>query len=329
MSKNFLVTGGNGYIGSHMCKLLNQLGHNVFIIDNFSTSPKREMHSYGKFFNLDISAGEKVSEVLKENKIDCIFHFAALALVGESQEKPLFYYKENFSKTIELLNSCMSAGVKKFIFSSTCATFGVPETETISENNKQNPINTYGLTKLLMEMSMRDLAAKGMMDFVVFRYFNAAGCSPDGEIGENHDPETHLIPNIVKSHLAGNEIKFQLNGNQYPTRDGSCIRDYIHVHDLAQAHYDGYLYLEKNNGFHDFNLGSESGHSVKEVIAAFENITGSNLSVNIAPPRPGDPPQLVSNSAKAKEVLNFKPIYTLEDSIKHTLNYFRKQNELR
>lgn len=325
MSKTFVVTGGNGYIGSHMCKLLHNEGHKVIIVDNFSTSPKKPVHNYGNFVEMDISAGEKLTKLLEDENVDCVFHFAALALVGESQEKPLFYYQENFSKTIELLKSCIDAKVRKFIFSSTCATFGVPETQTISENNQQKPINTYGNTKLLMEMAMRDLAEKNMMDFVVFRYFNAAGCSPEGEIGENHDPETHLIPNIIKAHLGGEGINFKILGDQYPTRDGSCIRDYIHVNDLAYAHYQGYRYIEDKNGFHDFNLGSETGHSVKEVVKAFEKITGTSLNAVVADPRPGDPPTLVSNSAKAKEVLNFQPNYSLEDSIKHTLNYFENK----
>jgi UDP-glucose 4-epimerase len=323
MSKTFVVTGGNGYIGSHMCKLLHNAGHRVIVVDNHSTSPKKPVHSYGEFVDMDVSAGVKLTKLLFENNVDCVFHFAALALVGESQEKPLYYYKENFSKTMDLLSSCVDAKVRKFVFSSTCATFGVPETETISESNVQKPINTYGMTKLLIEMAMRDLAQKDMMDFVVFRYFNAAGCSSDSEIGENHEPETHLIPNIIKAHLAGETGTFRLLGDQYPTRDGSCIRDYIHVDDLAQAHFDGYRFIESNSGFNDFNLGSENGSSVKEVITAFEKISNSKLNVEVAPPRAGDPPSLVSNSAKAREVLNFKPKFSLEDSIEHTLNFFK------
>jgi len=320
----YVVTGGNGYIGSHMCKYLSSFGHQVIIIDNHSTSPRENVHDfYDEFQHLDIGDKDKVQTVLEKEKPDALFHFAAKCLVPEGEEKPIYYYRENFSKTLNLMEACIDAGLKKFIFSSTCATFGVPTTDTLAEDHSQNPINTYGHSKKLMELAMRDLAAKGKLDVMVFRYFNAAGCSPDGDIGENHDPETHLIPNLCKAHLSGGEIPFSLFGTNYPTRDGTCIRDYIHVDDLARVHFAGAKFLENNEGFHDYNLGTESGSSVREVVSCFEKVTGSKLALEEKDPRPGDPPSLVANSAKAKRDLDFKCEYSLEDSIRHTLKYLQ------
>jgi UDP-glucose 4-epimerase len=320
-----MVTGGNGYIGSHMCKLLQQQGHKVLVVDNFSTSPKKPVHRYGEFADCDIADSDQIKKLIQGHKVEAVFHFAARALVPEGEEKPLMYYHENVVKTLSLLDSCVQVGLKKFIFSSTCATFGLPKTESLAEDHPQHPINTYGNTKKLMELAMRDLAAKGLLDIVAFRYFNAAGCSPDSEIGENHDPETHLIPNLCRSYLSGGKETFKLFGTQMPTRDGTCIRDYIHVNDLAKAHYQGLQYLDQHSGFHDFNLGTEQGSSVQEVIDAFEKVTNSKLNIEIKEPRAGDPPKLVSNSTKAKKELAFQCEYTVEDCIQHTLNYLKSR----
>ena len=322
MDKNIIVTGGNGYIGSHMCKFLKNKNYNVHIIDNFSTSPNRPTHNYGEFHNYDISDELNISKLIKKIKPECIYHFAARALVSESEADPILYYNENLIKTISLLKSCINSGLRKFIFSSTCATFGIPKTSTLDEDHPQNPINSYGLTKLLMEKCMLDLASKNLIDIIVFRYFNASGCSPDGELGENHIPETHLIPNIIKAYLK--KEKFNLYGDNFPTPDGTCIRDFIHVEDLAEVHYKGQLFLQENSGFHDFNLGSEKGYSVKEVISSFEKIVENKLVYNIKEKRDGDPPRLVGNSKKAKRILNFNPKHDLNSSIKHTLNFFNQ-----
>lgn len=323
--ENVVITGGNGFIGSHMCKLLHQKNYQVHIIDNHSTSPKEHVHSYGTFHHLDIADKPKVQELFNKLKPVAIFHFAARAYVYESEANPLLYYNENLVKTIALLESAIICGIKKFVFSSTCATFGGEGTENLHESMPQIPASTYGRTKLLMEMVMRDFASKGLIDVIVFRYFNAAGCSPEGELGENHIPETHLIPSIMHSKLSGGKQEFNIFGDQFPTPDGTCIRDYIHVNDLVAAHYDGLLYLQKNSGFHDFNLGSEKGSSVREVFNAFKKITGEELPYSIKPPRAGDPPRLVGDSKKAREILNFKPKYSLEDSIAHAWKYYSEK----
>jgi UDP-glucose 4-epimerase len=319
--ESVVVTGGNGYIGSHMCRYLFERGYDVHVVDNHSTSPDSKVHNYAVFHNIDIGNSERMKKLLTDIKPTTIYHFAARAAVSESQADPLLYLNENLVKTVSLLDSAINTGVNKFIFSSTCATFGVPLEKQINEHHPQKPINTYGLTKLLMEKVMRDLAEKNLMNILVLRYFNAAGCSPDGVIGENHDPEYHLIPNLCLSHLSGGSTPFNLYGEKFDTPDGTCVRDYIHVCDLVEAHYKGAEYLSKNLGFHDFNLGSETGYSVRDVISAFNEITKSELEVQIKDPRPGDPASLVADSQKSRELLGFKPKYSLHDCIEHTLAF--------
>ena len=323
---NFVVSGGNGYIGSHMCKYLHSLGHNIHIFDNHCTSPKHQVHSYGQFYNLDIGDKAAVAKALQKiGSVDAVFHFAARALVGESEEIPFFYYQENFVKTLHFCEVIIENQIKNFIFSSTCATFGIPDTATISESNPQNPINAYGASKKMVEVLLRDLGRKNLLNVSVLRYFNAAGCSPDAEIGENHDPETHLIPNLILAHLAGKQNSFKLFGNQYPTPDGSCVRDYIHVLDLAEAHYLAFEFVKKQKGFHDFNLGSGLGYSVLDVKKEFEAIIQKDLPMEVYPPRPGDPAYLVANSQKALANLNWKTKYTLADCISHSLKYLSRK----
>lgn len=317
----YVVTGGNGYIGSHMCKYLHGLRARVVIIDNHSTSPAHPVHDFGECHRLDIADHETVTALLRETKPDAVFHFAAKTLVGESEARPFYYYAENFQKTLALLESCVRADARRLVFSSTCAIFGAPHMPTLDEAHPQHPMSTYGRTKQLMELAMRDLAGKGLLDVAVFRYFNAAGCTPDGTLGENHDPETHLIPNLCRAHVPGSAAPFVLHGDDYDTPDGTCIRDYIHVDDLVRVHARA-LPLLAQGGFHDFNLGSETGHSVREVIAAFETVTGAPLPVTTAPRRPGDVPRLVANAAKAKTQLDFAPRHTLHDCIAHTLQWF-------
>jgi UDP-glucose 4-epimerase len=322
--EKIIITGGNGYIGSHMCRLMHEKGFDVHVIDNHSTSPKRKVHKFGTFHKIDISDKKKIQPLLKKLKPSAVFHFAARATVPESQEKPFLYYNENLVKTVALLESCVMTKVKNFIFSSTCATFGVPEKDTLSEDHPQRPINTYGLTKLLMEKVMNDLAEKKLINVIIFRYFNAAGCSPDSKIGEEHNPENHLIPNLCRALLLGKKSPFHLFGTDFPTPDGTAIRDYIHVDDLALAHFQGFEFLKSNSGYFDFNLGSEKGYSVKEVIEAFNRVSKTKLDVTTSPRRPGDPPKLVGNSTKAKNLLKYDPKYSLEECIKHSLDYYKK-----
>jgi UDP-glucose 4-epimerase len=320
-----LVTGGNGFIGQHMCRFLHEKAIKVHIVDNFSSSPKRELHQYGEYHNVDISDASRIKKILRDNKIEAVFHFAAKCLVGESQLKPFYYYQENVVKTLSLLDSCVEVGVRKFIFSSTCATFGLSEGNLpLNENHPQKPLNTYGYSKLLMEKIMTDLSSKNLLDVVIFRYFNAAGCSVDGELGENHDPETHLIPNICLNLLNPNLHPLKIFGNDYETRDGTCIRDYIHVLDLVRAHYLALNFLNspEGKGIHDFNLGTESGASNLEVIKVFEEVTGKKVNYSFAPRRPGDPPILVGDSKKVQKILKFTPEFTLSQMILHTWNYF-------
>ncbi len=324
---HFLVTGGNGYIGSHMCKLLIQKGHQVTVVDNHSTSPPEPVHKYGQFFRADIGEPEVLREIFQGlSPIDGVFHFAAKALVPESEEKPFFYYRENLQKTLSLLESlCELPRPPQVIFSSTCATFGQPRVEQISEEEEQNPINTYGRSKQLIELALKDLSRQGRLHAVVLRYFNVAGSSPELEIGENHEPETHLIPNLCRSALAGGRIPFYLYGSEHPTPDGSCIRDYIHVEDLVRAHFLAFEYLHNNPGYHHFNLGSERGYSVREVIEEFEKVTGHKLEVQVQPARAGDPPRLVASSAKIRAELGFQTQFSLGQMIEHSYNYLKQK----
>lgn len=325
----FLVTGGNGYIGSHMCKLLFTQGHKVIILDNGSTSSKDPKHEYGHFILGDISDKELLSRIFKQDRVDAVFHFAAKSLVPEGEEKPFFYYYENFTKTMSLLESCVKANVRKFIFSSTCATFGIPDNELVSESTIQKPINTYGQSKLLLEMSMRDLCSKNLIDVTVLRYFNACGGSPDGEIGENFELATRLIPNICRSIYSGEEVEFKLYGDDFQTRDGSGIRDYIHVDDLSLAHQLAFDNMKNKNGFFDYNLGTGSGSTVLEVVTAFENVLDKKVKVSRVGRRAGDPPALICDTKKSESELGFRAKYSLEDSIRHTLNYLKKNgNEI-
>jgi UDP-glucose 4-epimerase len=322
----FLVTGGNGYIGSHMCRFLAEKGHEIYWIDDFSTSPPHQVHKYGHFHEMDLGDKTEVKKHLRIIKPDVIIHFAAAALVSEGESDPFLYYQKNLVNTLNLLEGFTEIGGEKFIFSSTCATFGVPaKNQKIHENLEQKPINTYGQTKYLVEQVMRNLVRLNQVNVVALRYFNVAGCSVDSELGENHKPETHLIPNLVRAHLEGKAKTFELFGDDHETPDGTCIRDYIHVLDLVRAHYLAFEYFKKEKGFHAFNLGSGKGHSVKDVITAFEEVTDSKLKVKKCPARAGDPPKLVADCTLAKKELKFEPEYGLEDCIRDTLNYIQQQ----
>jgi len=306
--ENVLVTGGAGYIGSHACKQLKKNGYNPIAYDNLSRG-HREMVKWGELVEGDILDTNKVFETLKKFNIRSIMHFAAFAYVGESVTHPNLYYKNNVQGSLSLLEAAVQAGVEKFVFSSTCATYGMPEKTPITEDLPQNPINPYGQTKLIVEKMLKDFSNAFLIKTLCLRYFNAAGADLDGEIGEHHEPETHLIPLTIQAALRDTEI--QIFGNDYPTRDGTCIRDYIHVTDLAEAHVLALKYLSPTkDNFSFFNLGTTHGYSVKEIVQTTEEVCGVNIQQNIIERRPGDPAVLVANNDKAKRILGWSPQIT-------------------
>ena len=298
-----LVCGGAGYIGSHINKQLHKEGYETIVFDNLIYGHK-EAVKWGKLVVGD----------LKNNQIDAVFHFAAYAYVGESVDHPEKYYYNNVANTLNLLHVMMKYGCNKIIFSSTCATYGEPEKVPITEDMPQNPINPYGATKLMVERIFQDYHKAYGLQYVVLRYFNAAGADPDGEIGENHNPETHIIP-LVLDAASGKRPDIKVFGTDYDTPDGSFIRDYIHVYDLATAHLLALHHLEAGKESQFFNLGNEKGTSVLEVVDSVKRVTRRNLKVTLTDRRPGDPAKLVGSSQKAQEVLGWKPIYGDIDAI--------------
>lgn len=304
---NILVSGGAGYVGSHTTRLLDQAGHDVWVYDNLIAGHRQAAPS-GKLIVGDLSDRAKLEDVLREKKIEAVFHFAAFALVGESVADPARYYQNNVVCTLSLLEAMRATGVHKIIFSSTTATYGVPDRIPISEAERQDPINPYGFTKLVMERALQDYAAAYGFGYAALRYFNAAGASPAGDLGEDHDPESHLIPIVLQVAL-GQRDKITIYGDDYPTPDGTCIRDYVHVDDLGQAHILGLDRLEAGKGI-CVNLGTGRGNSVREIIDACRSVTGHPIPEVIGPRRPGDPPELIADASKARKILNWEPRYT-------------------
>ena len=297
-----LVTGGAGFIGSHACKALKAAGYAPIAFDNLSTGHARAVR-FGPLVQGDVRNASAVTAALLDHDARAIIHFAASAYVGESMRDPGLYYDNNLGGMIGLLNGASVAGVDKIVFSSSCATYGIPERLPIAEDCPQNPINPYGRTKLICEMMLRDHAAAHAVRFAALRYFNAAGADPGGELGEHHIPETHLIPLALRA--AAGHGPLQVFGTDYPTPDGTCIRDYIHVADLARAHV---LALQRLLGGGDslaINLGTGIGVSVREIIHAIEAMTGRTLPVIMGPRRAGDPPMLVADPAKSLRQLGF------------------------
>lgn len=301
-----LVCGGAGYIGSHAVYQLIHVGEKVIIVDNLQTGHRAAINSSAKFYEGDIRNSEILDKIFSENKIEAVIHFAANSLVGESVEKPLKYFNNNVYGIQILLESMVKHDIDKIVFSSTAATYGEPEKVPIEENDKTLPTNPYGESKLIMEKMMKWVSLANNVRFVSLRYFNAAGAVEDGSIGEDHHPETHLIPLILQVPL-GKRDHITIFGDDYPTPDGTCLRDYIHVIDLADAHISALNYL-RNGGKSDiFNLGNGQGFSVKEMIAASEEVTGQKIKTEIGKRRAGDPAQLIASSDKAKRVLKWKP----------------------
>ncbi len=302
---NVLVVGGAGYIGSHCVRQLSTAGHRPVVLDNFAYGHRAAVAPGITVHEADLGDEAAVGRILRAEKIDLVMHFAAFCYVGESVTDPLKYYFNNVSATLHLLHAMLAANVGKFVFSSTCATFGVPATLPINEELPQAPINPYGQTKLDMENVLKAVARAHGLSFAVFRYFNAAGAAEDGAIGEHHDPETHLIPLAIDA-ATGRRPDIQLFGTDYPTPDGTCLRDYVHVDDLSRAHIAAFDRLGAPGTQLFYNLGTGRPSSNREVIRAVEKITGRPIKVVEGPRRPGDPPALYADSAKAQRELGWK-----------------------
>jgi UDP-glucose 4-epimerase len=302
-----LVTGGAGYIGSHAVRLFLARGHEVWVYDNLSEGHRRAVPGERLIVG-DLCEIPRLDQVMVEHRIEAVVHFAAFTYVGVSVRDPGKYYQNNLVNTLNLLECMRRNQVSRFVFSSTAATYGVPEKVPITEDEPQRPINPYGNSKLAVERALADYASAYRWGYAALRYFNAAGASQDGTIGEDHDPETHLIPLVLLAVL-GRKPAIEIYGTDYPTPDGTCVRDYIHVDDLAEAHLLALERLEPGKGLH-YNLGIGRGYSVREVIQAAEAVTGRKVPVREGPRRPGDPPALVASSERIQRELGWRPRYT-------------------
>lgn len=319
---NILVTGGAGYIGSHTCKALARHGHTPITYDNLSTGHKWAVR-WGPLVVGDLCDSAHLAQTLREHAIEAVVHFAANSLVGESHRNPRKYYRNNLLNTLNMLDTMLDARVNRLIFSSTCATFGQPQSDTLDESHPQNPVNPYGETKLAIERALHWYATAHNFRYIALRYFNAAGASPESEIGEAHDPETHLIPLILEAAL--NPARpISIYGTDYPTSDGTAIRDYIHVDDLAAAHVKAFHYLQNGARSAAFNLGTGRGYSVREVIAAVEQITNRPVAKQETARREGDPVRLIAAAQKANKELGWKPIHSDIKNIVQTAWHWRQ-----
>lgn len=317
--KNILVIGGAGYIGSHMVRMLAKQGYSPVVFDNLSKGHREAVANYP--FELgDLGDKARLTEVFKKYGIEAVMHFAAFAEVGESVKEPSKYYHNNVAKVLDLLDALVENDIKYFVFSSTAATFGEPIRPKIDESHPQNPINPYGNTKLMVEKILADFDTAYGLKATALRYFNASGADDSGEIGESHNPETHLIP-IVLQAAAGKRVSIKMFGTDYPTPDGTCVRDYVHVNDLARAHILALEKMFKDNVSERFNLGSGNGFSVAEIVKEAKRITGIDFTVEKAPRRDGDPAVLVADSAKAERILGWKPQYNLTRIIETAWNW--------
>lgn len=323
-----LVTGGAGYIGSHAVLALKRAGYGVVVLDNLVYGHRDLVE---KILQVELIVGDTndrplLDELFATHQIAAVMHFSAYAYVGESVTDPAKYYRNNVVGTLTLLEAMLAASVKQFVFSSTCATYGVPKGVPISEDHPQNPINPYGATKLMVERILSDFDVAYGLKSVYFRYFNAAGADPTGLLGEDHNPETHLIPLVLMAAL-GKRESVSIFGTDYPTPDGTCIRDYIHVTDLADAHVLGLEYLLQGGDTDVFNLGNGNGFSVKEVIDTAVTVTGRDIKVVESDRRPGDPPSLVGSSDKARKILGWKPQYSaLNEIITHAWQWHQSRH---
>ncbi len=302
--KTILVTGGAGYIGAHACKALKQAGYLPVCFDNFSTG-WRDAVKFGPLAEGDLLDRARLDQVFAEFCPDAVMHFAALSQVGESMSDPGRYWRENVMGALNLIEATVAAGCRNFVFSSTCATYGETD-QTLTEDTPQEPINAYGGSKLAIEGMLRDFSAAHDLNAVIFRYFNVAGADPEAEVGERHDPETHLIPLMLET-IAGKRPALTIHGTDYDTLDGTCIRDYVHVMDLIDAHILGLKWLDKGRGGRVFNLGTGTGFSVREVVEASRSVTNKPVPISEGPRRAGDAVRLVSGSARAEQELGWLP----------------------
>ena len=320
---NILVTGGAGYIGSHTCKALKAAGHNPVALDNLCRGFQSAV-LWGPFINADIRNFEAVTKALHDHSIDAVLHFAALAYIKESVEKPNLYWDNNVEGSLLLLEAMKSAGVTNLVFSSTCATYGESKSPLIDESHPQSPINPYGLTKLTIEKMLLSYEKLYDFNFCALRYFNAAGADPEGEIGENHDPEPHIIPTFIKKALKNETL--QINGNDFDTKDGTCVRDFIHVSDLAQAHVITLNSLLENKNEHPFyNIGTGTGYSLLEIAENIKAEIGSSSDIEFGERRNGDPARLIGNPSLFQNEFSWSPqISNLSSLIKTAAQWLKK-----
>ncbi len=316
-----LVIGGAGYIGSHAARTLRRRGHEVVIYDNLSTGFASLADGF-ELVRADIADAATLSTALR--RVDSVMHFAARAYVGESVENPRRYFQNNVEAGLVLLNACLDCGIRRIIFSSTCAVYGVPAKVPIAENTPRQPVNPYGVSKLFFEYALEAYDRAYGLRYAALRYFNAAGADESGEIGEMHDPESHLIPSAMLA-ATGARPQMDLFGTDYPTPDGTCVRDYIHVNDLADAHVSALEHLENGGNSFAVNLGTGRGYSVKEVLSKIEEVSRLKVPVRVAPRRPGDPPALVADPAAAEKLLGWKATRSLDDIVRTAWKWMQKQ----
>lgn len=316
MNMRVLITGGAGFIGSHTAKLLARSGYQPVVFDNLSTGHLSAVR-WGPIVVGDLSDTALLTAVLREYDIQAVVHFAASAYVGESMTQPAKYFQNNVQNTLSLLNAMLEAGVKQIVFSSSCAVYGDPGDRLITEETLKQPMNPYGESKLFVERVLGWYQEAYGMRSVALRYFNAAGADPEGEIGENHDPETHILPLVIQTAL-GQRDHFSIFGNDYPTADGTAVRDYIHVSDLADAHLRALNYLTDGGESTAINLGTGKGYSVRQIVQAVERLSGRKVAVVESPRRAGDPPMLVADASRAASVLGWRPVYSDLDTIVRT-----------
>ncbi len=321
-----LVVGGAGYIGSHMVKMLSKAGHDVSTLDNLSNGYKDAV-KYGKFIEGDIADAGLLNRLFNENGFDGVMHFASYIQVGESVEKPAMYYRNNVSNTQILLDAMVKHKIRHFIFSSTAATFGEPEYTPVDENHPQKPINPYGHSKLMVEQILADFDHAYGLKSVSLRYFNAAGADPEGELGERHIPETHLLPLVLQA-ASGRRDSIMIFGTDYDTPDGTCVRDYIHINDLCSAHLLGLEHLAAGGDSRAYNMGNGQGYSIKEVIDVAKKVTGVDFAVKLGERREGDPARLVADASLLQKELGWKPEYAdLETIVRHAWAWEEKYSE--
>ncbi len=322
MKKQILVVGGAGYVGSHTVIKLLEKGYEPIILDNLSTGHKESITG-GLFYECDLANIAHVRDIFKKHNIEAVMHFGANCYVGESVVNPHKYFKNNVSNTINLLEVMLEAGIKKFVFSSSAATYGNPVKIPIDEAHPQVPCNPYGLSKLFIEQIVSTYERAYGIKHIYLRYFNAAGADPEGRIGEDHYPETHIIPLLILTAL-GIKKQFTVFGNDYETSDGTCIRDYVHVMDIADAHVKALEFMDTEKRSEEFNLGSSMGYSVNEIISKVEQVSGKKIPVEYTERREGDPAILIAGCKKAREILGWRPHYSIEKTIMTAWEWHKK-----